>query len=309
MSGPFEFHHHANRFPLMEGEPFVELVADIKTNGQREPIVLYNGTILDGRNRERACIEAGVTPKYREFVGNDDEARDFVISANIHRRHLTAEVKRALLDELILADPSKSDRQIAIETKYSHPTVAAARKDLESTGKVLPVEKRVGKDGKMRSAKKPPVAKPRRNRAKAEDVLHNREDLVDAVETEDQLREPERELRGQKLRKSQIERYERGGQKWGGSISPDERHAAEADHAPQPAKPPVSPDAAQVEQFNGAFNFVLQYGVKRNVNPANSPAMNVAMENSDLERVVKWLDGLLKYRRKLTRNHKPTEAA
>ena len=36
----------------------------------------------------------------------------FVISANIYRRHLTAEQKRDLIAKLLKADPSKSDRQI-----------------------------------------------------------------------------------------------------------------------------------------------------------------------------------------------------
>lgn len=57
-----EFHPLANVFPLMEGVDFDELVESIKASGQLEPIIMFEGKILDGRNRARACKSAGVTP-------------------------------------------------------------------------------------------------------------------------------------------------------------------------------------------------------------------------------------------------------
>jgi hypothetical protein len=62
-----DFHPLANRFPLIEDDEFDRLVEDIRVNGQRDAIVLFEGRILDGRNRYRACLEAGVTPKTRDF--------------------------------------------------------------------------------------------------------------------------------------------------------------------------------------------------------------------------------------------------
>lgn len=65
-----------------------ELAADIKRNGQRAPVTLYEGKILDGQNRQAACEIAGIEMKTREFPAGADPV-EFVISANLNRRHLT----------------------------------------------------------------------------------------------------------------------------------------------------------------------------------------------------------------------------
>jgi ParB-like chromosome segregation protein Spo0J len=170
-----KFHPLADIFPLMEGAEFEQLVADIKANGLREKIDLYQGKIVDGRNRYRALQRLGIDPSaepskyfrkaiYAHAVGgeiapheqnNDDRVRAYVISRNIHRRHLTPEQKQDLLIELVKASPEKSDRTLAKEGGTTHPTIAKARKQAEATGKALPVEKRTGADGKVR---KQPIA-------------------------------------------------------------------------------------------------------------------------------------------------------
>src|SRR2546429_4853104 len=78
-----EFHPIANLFPLMEGEEFTALVEDIRKHRLQYGIVIYQGKILDGRNRYRACREIGIEPASTEFEGTEAEARDYVISANI----------------------------------------------------------------------------------------------------------------------------------------------------------------------------------------------------------------------------------
>lgn len=82
-----DFHEYAGIFPLLEGREFTELCNDIKANGQREPIWVYEGKILDGRNRFRACTAVGVTPRTAPYAGDDPLA--FVLSLNLHRRHLS----------------------------------------------------------------------------------------------------------------------------------------------------------------------------------------------------------------------------
>ncbi len=86
-----EFHPLANVFPLLEGEEFDRFVEDIKRNGQREPIVKTpDNRILDGRNRYRACLKAGVEPRFETIQEPPEKWLGFVISKNIRRRHLTA---------------------------------------------------------------------------------------------------------------------------------------------------------------------------------------------------------------------------
>jgi ParB-like chromosome segregation protein Spo0J len=166
------FHPLADIFPLMEGEEFDELVADIEANGLHEPITLYQGQVLDGRNRYRACLKIGFESRFEKFAAaafkvtdkrlskitelEDDAAAAlaYVISKNIHRRHLSAEQRRDLLVKLVAAHPNKSDRAIAREAKVDHHQVARARKKAEATGTTVPVEKRTGADGKARKQPK-----------------------------------------------------------------------------------------------------------------------------------------------------------
>ena len=88
-------HPSAEIFPLMATAEFDALVADIKQNGQLEPIVTYNNMILDGRHRYKACLLIGRKPNTTEWSGiGSPEA--FVISMNMRRRHLTAS-QRAII--------------------------------------------------------------------------------------------------------------------------------------------------------------------------------------------------------------------
>jgi hypothetical protein len=91
-----EFHAVADLFPLLEGPAFEELVADIKRNGLREPILLdAEGRIVDGRNRYRACLAAGVEPRFVEWQGEGSLA-ELALSLNLRRRHLN-ESQRAMV--------------------------------------------------------------------------------------------------------------------------------------------------------------------------------------------------------------------
>jgi len=86
-------HPAADAFPMMDDARLAELKADIFANGQREPITICDGMILDGRNRYRACVELGIEPETREYSG---DPWAFAWSLNGARRDLEATV-RALI--------------------------------------------------------------------------------------------------------------------------------------------------------------------------------------------------------------------
>jgi len=90
-----ELHPLCTLFPRLSGSEFDALRDDIRANGLRQPIVLHEGMILDGGNRYRACIEAGIEPTFEQFSGGNLVA--FVLSANLHRRHMSPGQQAAIV--------------------------------------------------------------------------------------------------------------------------------------------------------------------------------------------------------------------
>jgi len=140
-----EFHPVANVFPLMDGQPFQELAKDIEANGLREPIWLFQDQIIDGRNRYRACMEIQCIPTFRDYEGTEAELVPFVLSLNLHRRHLSegqrsmvaAKVANMSQGERTDIEPSAnlqkvSQSQAADLLNVSPRSVATAKTVLES---------------------------------------------------------------------------------------------------------------------------------------------------------------------------------
>jgi DNA modification methylase/ParB-like chromosome segregation protein Spo0J len=100
-----EFHSIANIFPMLDSDSLSSLASDIKSNGLKSSILVYEGAILDGRNRFQACQAAGVLPRFETFSGTLHEALSLVWSLNFQRRHLNssqaaiADAKRKTLDD------------------------------------------------------------------------------------------------------------------------------------------------------------------------------------------------------------------
>lgn len=86
----YRAHPAADVFPMFSQGRLQELADDIRAVGQREPIRLYKGEILDGRNRYAACKLAGIEPQF-ESVSDAIDPWSYVWSLNGERRDLTAE--------------------------------------------------------------------------------------------------------------------------------------------------------------------------------------------------------------------------
>lgn len=200
-----KFHELADAFPLIEGREFDELVADIKAYGLREPIVLLNDEILDGRNRARACEAAGVEPNYTTYPGDDPVA--YVISCDVRRRHLTGRQKRELIGRLLEAGPERSNLQIARTVNADDKTVASVREEketrseipnvksrLDTKGRKQPVKRRTSPRGDAASGTDTPATDPRRKKNRRRlrrHALHNKERRREEIRQKQERREAE----------------------------------------------------------------------------------------------------------------------
>ena len=101
----YEEHPYARVMPTMPKPDFETLMANIVENGLDQPIVLYQGKVLDGVHRLKACVLSGVKPWFVKLEtirhgGGDQDALAFVVSANLVRRHLTTSQRSAVGKEL-----------------------------------------------------------------------------------------------------------------------------------------------------------------------------------------------------------------
>jgi protein gp37/ParB-like chromosome segregation protein Spo0J len=103
-------HPAADLFPMVEGDEFRELCADVKERGLAQPITIWtDGTLLDGRNRLMACYETNQEVVLDRYEGNDPV--QFSLSANLHRRHLSAGQRACVgLKVLELLQPAAKER-------------------------------------------------------------------------------------------------------------------------------------------------------------------------------------------------------
>ena len=105
-------HPSADVWPMMDEAKLVELSDDIRKNGQLVPVWIYEGKILDGRNRWAACKIAGIEPKTKEYTG--DEPTAFAVAMNDRRRHMNKGALAAVAAELephFAADAKRRQKQ------------------------------------------------------------------------------------------------------------------------------------------------------------------------------------------------------
>lgn len=85
MHAGLPFHPLANAYRLLKGAEYAALVEDVRRRGLLSPITLYEGQVLDGRNRQRACLDADHPLQTVTYEGDDPLGH--MLALNSHRRH------------------------------------------------------------------------------------------------------------------------------------------------------------------------------------------------------------------------------
>jgi len=177
-------HPLAALFPPMGQEDFNALVWDILKHGQRDPVLVHDGQVLDGWNRVQAVEVLQNTGhkielKTREYDGPTDEAslRALVVSTNLARRHLTASQRAAIALELLPQyeaaakerqrrrggnQPRLQSAHDVVAGRQVAPSRTARDKDSEArqqAARALGVSARYVSDLKLVQAKKPDLVK------------------------------------------------------------------------------------------------------------------------------------------------------
>lgn len=147
-----KYHPLAELFPLLEESELADLAFDIGTHGQREPILVFENQIVDGRNRFLACQKAGVKPKFKT-LGKNSNVLAVVRSLNLKRRHLNESQRAMVAAEMLNADKDQqgpighlTQKKAAKEMNTSERNVKRAAKVQKSGSKAI---KRAVMSGKV----------------------------------------------------------------------------------------------------------------------------------------------------------------
>ena len=130
-------HELALVFPPMTESEFAAFKEDIREHGQHEPITLYEGKILDGLHRYRACQELGREPRVVRFEGNPRSAAQLVLGRNFHRRHLTTSQRAMVAAEMCKLRPRGNTGNSPYLTAAQASTLMGVGEDLVRDAKRL----------------------------------------------------------------------------------------------------------------------------------------------------------------------------
>lgn len=139
--------HRFNIFPEMQEEDYQRLVNDIKTNGfdAKHPIYLFEGNVLDGWNRQRACTELNITPAYRQYEGTNEDALMFVLRTN-KRRNLTSSQWAAIAVEAddiidVIKEETEKARREKISQRENVANQYSEKKEVQTVQLIEPSAK------------------------------------------------------------------------------------------------------------------------------------------------------------------------
>jgi len=133
----YEAHELALVFPPMSEPEFAAFKEDIREQGQQESIILYEGKILDGLHRYRACRELGREPRVVRFEGNPRAAAQMVLGRNFHRRHLTTSQRALIAAEMCKLRPRGNTGTSPYLTAAQASTLMGVGQDLVKDAKHL----------------------------------------------------------------------------------------------------------------------------------------------------------------------------
>jgi hypothetical protein len=112
-----QFHPLAVKYGGNVGKSEDALAKDIADNGQRFPIVVHNGQIIEGIQRYDACPQAKIEPiimpyHVERYGGEEKDIEAFIVSANIHRRHDTKRKRSAASRSWCRCSPPRLQRSL-----------------------------------------------------------------------------------------------------------------------------------------------------------------------------------------------------
>jgi site-specific DNA-methyltransferase (adenine-specific) len=139
---PLSYHPACLLFPAMGEQELQELAADINERGLLNPVVLFEGKVLDGRSRLAACKIAGVEPRCIEWDGQGSPT-EWVLSQNLFRRHLTSSQRAAVAFQMLpMLEQEAKERQ---RLSQGRGMPGKKRPTFSSNGKASQVAARITK--------------------------------------------------------------------------------------------------------------------------------------------------------------------
>jgi len=156
----FDIHPVADKFPLLLGHDYEELVKDIRSHGQLHPVVFHENRLLDGRNRVRACNELGITPTEIEWDAPDGvTAGEWIVSTNLQRRHLTSQQRAMIASDPDILDILEAEA-LERQTRGVVQKIAQGSRSRDEAAKTFQTNHQYVQDAKKIRKQKPELVEP-----------------------------------------------------------------------------------------------------------------------------------------------------
>lgn len=174
--GGYRLHPACALFNPMAEPELAELAEDIRKHGLREPIVLLDGAILDGRNRLLACQRADVKPTFIDWDGSCGSPTLFSASVNNHRRHMTPGQRAMLADDM--RPLLEAEAATALRENADRARAAATGPATDSSTKSIQRPRALGKTADRAAAA---AGASSRSAERARELKEKAPDLADEV--------------------------------------------------------------------------------------------------------------------------------